>query len=64
MGRRFTAISALPSFLMPCLNCGGRLVVTSVEPASSRDDLEDITHRCDQCGTEVTRTVRREASVA
>jgi hypothetical protein len=56
--------SALPTLIMPCLNCGGRLIMASVEPTSFGDDLDDITHRCNQCGAEVTRTVRRGKQVA
>jgi predicted RNA-binding Zn-ribbon protein involved in translation (DUF1610 family) len=62
------APSRLPSLLLPCPHCGHRMVITAVEPALSADgatanDLQDVTHSCEQCGTELTRMVRPLASV-
>src|SRR5215471_5756578 len=56
--------SHLPSFLLPCPQCGHRMAVTAVTPARSgggaeSSNLKDITHGCMQCGTTLTRTVRR-----
>jgi predicted RNA-binding Zn-ribbon protein involved in translation (DUF1610 family) len=57
------APSRLPSLLLPCPHCGHRMVITAVEPAlfvdgATANDLQDVTHSCEQCGTELTRTVR------
>ena len=56
--------SHLPSFLLPCPHCGHRMAITAVAPVRPSDsaessNLEDITHGCVQCGTTLTRTVRR-----
>ena len=53
-------LSLLPTFLLPCAICGGRMVITTVEPAwldsgARSDDLEDVTHTCVQCGAMLTR---------
>ena len=34
------------------------MFVKSVEPTRFAADLEDVTHACAQCGTELVRTVR------
>ena len=52
---------------MPCPYCGNRMVVTAVEPTSANDshgELEDVTHACQSCGTELVRTVSQEPKVA
>ena len=67
MLKRVALPSFLPSLIMPCPYCGHRMVVTSIEPAastSSESDLEDVTHACKQCGTELVRTVSPEPKVA
>ena len=59
--------SYLPSLIMPCPYCGHRMVVTAIEPtesADSRTELEDVTHGCKSCGTELVRTVSQEPRVA
>jgi predicted RNA-binding Zn-ribbon protein involved in translation (DUF1610 family) len=55
--------SHLPSFLLPCPQCGNRMVVRAVTPVplendTASSDLDDITYGCVQCGTTMTRTVR------
>jgi hypothetical protein len=55
------APSHLPSFLLPCLHCGGRIAITAVAPAlyangAASNDLEDVTHTCVQCGTMLIST--------
>ena len=58
-------LSALPSLIIPCPRCGGRLTATSVKPAmfmADSADLEDIAHGCARCGTELIRTVIAEQS--
>jgi predicted RNA-binding Zn-ribbon protein involved in translation (DUF1610 family) len=57
------APSSLPSLFLPCPHCGDRMAVVAVEPAplardTASNDLEDVTHGCEQCGTTVIRTVR------
>ena len=63
MYRRDVAPSWLPTFLLPCPNCGHRMTITSVVPTkieagTKSSDLEDVTHGCRQCGTTLTRTIR------
>ena len=60
MERRPARTSYLPSFLIPCPYCSGRMTVTSIKPTMFAADLEDITHGCKHCGTELTRTVTVE----
>jgi transcription elongation factor Elf1 len=66
MFKRVPLPSFLPSLIMPCPYCGHRMVVTAIEPAVSAGaaDLEDVTHSCKQCGTELVRTVSPEPKVA
>ncbi len=57
------ALSALPSLIIPCPRCGGRLTTTSIKPAMFAAEsaaLEDIAHGCARCGTELVRTVLAE----
>ena len=63
MHRKDISPSRLPSFLLPCPHCGHRMDIFSVKPAplgngSVANDLEDVTHRCVQCGTSLSRMVR------
>jgi hypothetical protein len=60
MERRPPRTSYLPSFLIPCPYCGGRMTVISISSTMFAADLEDITHGCKHCGTELTRTVSVE----
>src|ERR1700674_1794283 len=67
MFHRASLPSHLPSLIMPCPYCGHRMVVTSIEPTSSTAsevELEDVTHACKSCGTELIRTVSPEPKVA
>jgi predicted RNA-binding Zn-ribbon protein involved in translation (DUF1610 family) len=63
MERKDVASSRLPTFLLPCPQCGQRMAILAVSPAT-RDaggeahGLEDVTHGCPQCGTTLTRMVR------
>jgi hypothetical protein len=56
MGRA-SALSYLPSMLLPCPACGSRFELKAIEPDPIAQDLDNITHACVQCGTELTRTV-------
>ena len=55
--------SHLPSFILPCPYCGRRMSFKAAEPMRFAAELEDVTHACGQCGTELVRTVRRAAAV-
>jgi hypothetical protein len=59
--RRATSRSQLPSFLIPCPHCGGRMAMKMIKPVFFADDLEEITHVCDGCGSELSRTARLPA---
>jgi hypothetical protein len=56
------ASSQLPSLIMPCPVCTGRLVFCSVTPTKPPSDLEDSVFACDRCGTQVIRTTFRKAT--
>ena len=59
MRPRHVASSGLPSLIMPCPTCGGRMPIKAVEPTKFEADWQDVTHACASCGTELIRTVRR-----
>ena len=59
MNRRKVPMSYLPSLIMPCPSCGGRMPIKSVEPAPFAAELDEVTHGCAPCGTELVRTIRR-----
>jgi hypothetical protein len=61
--------SGLPSFMLPCTQCGHRMMFASVEPArlaggAASNDLEDITHSCVQCGSTLIRTMPSPSAAA
>jgi hypothetical protein len=61
--------SRLPSLLIPCPHCVHRMVIATIEPAllahgTASNDLEDVTHRCMQCGTTIIRTIRSLSGIA
>jgi hypothetical protein len=63
MYRKDAPPSGLPSFMLPCAQCGHKMMFASVEPArlgsgAASNDLEDITHSCVHCGTTLIRTMR------
>jgi DNA-directed RNA polymerase subunit RPC12/RpoP len=63
------APSRLPSLLVPCPHCVHRMVIAAVEPAllangATSNDLQDITHRCVQCGTTLIRRIRSLSGAA
>jgi predicted RNA-binding Zn-ribbon protein involved in translation (DUF1610 family) len=55
------AASYLPSFILPCPYCGRRMSVQAAEPTRFAAQFEDVTHACNQCGTELVRTVQRDS---
>jgi hypothetical protein len=59
MNRAIASESRLPALLIPCAQCGGRMAIRLIKPAMFADDVEDIIHRCDGCGAELTRSVKR-----
>jgi hypothetical protein len=59
MNRALATASKLPAFLIPCPLCGGRMAIRLVTPTIFADDVDDITHSCNGCGAELTRTVKR-----
>jgi DNA-directed RNA polymerase subunit RPC12/RpoP len=53
---RFQAVppSSLPSLMMPCPVCAGRMVYSARRPISS--EVEDTVYACRRCGAELIRT--------
>jgi len=56
---RAASPSQLPSLIMPCPICTGRLVFRFVTPSQPASDLEDSVYGCERCDTEVVRTTLR-----
>ena len=55
--------SSLPSLMMPCPVCAGRMAFHARRPISG--DIEDTVYACRSCGTELIRTtVRRDTPSA
>jgi DNA-directed RNA polymerase subunit RPC12/RpoP len=51
--------SGLPSLIMPCPVCSGRMAYHARRPVTA--DVEDTVYACRRCGAEVVRTtVRRD----
>jgi len=46
--------SSLPSLMMPCPVCAGRMVYHGRRPISA--DVEDTIYACKRCGAELIRT--------
>jgi DNA-directed RNA polymerase subunit RPC12/RpoP len=46
--------SSLPSLMMPCPVCAGRMVYNTKRPISS--EVEDTVYACRRCGAELIRT--------
>ena len=62
MRQQRVASSQLPSLIMPCPVCTGRLVFSSVTPTKPLSDLEDSTYACERCGPQVIRATFRTAT--
>lgn len=56
--------SQLPSLIMPCPVCTGRLVFKAVMVSKPASEVEDHVHACDRCGAQVIRTTRRRSTSA
>ena len=54
--------SSLPSLMMPCPVCAGRMVYRARRPIAS--DVEDTVYACQRCGTELIRTSVRQIKSA
>ncbi len=54
--------SSLPSLMMPCPVCAGRMVYHARRPITS--DVEDTVYACRRCGTELIRTSVRQIQSA
>jgi len=50
--------SSLPSLMMPCPVCAGRMVYSTKRPSSA--EVEDTVYACGRCGTELIRTSVRQ----
>jgi hypothetical protein len=52
--------SSLPSLMMPCPVCAGRMVYHGRRPIST--DIEDTVYACKNCGAELIRTSVRQTA--
>jgi len=52
--------SSLPSLMMPCPVCAGRMVFSGRHPISA--DVEDTVYTCHRCGAELIRTSMRKTA--
>ena len=43
----------------PCPSCERRMTVKQVTPVLFASELDDVIYGCEDCGTEVKRTVKR-----
>jgi len=66
MPRHF-APSFLPSLIIPCPQCGRTMVATEAHSSGKTDptltdspELEEVTHSCKHCRSELTRMIRIE----
>jgi hypothetical protein len=50
--------SSLPSLMMPCPVCAGRMVFNGRRPVAA--DVEDTVYACRSCGAELIRTSVRK----
>jgi DNA-directed RNA polymerase subunit RPC12/RpoP len=50
--------SGLPSLIMPCPICSGRMVYQARRPVTA--DVEDTIYACRRCGAEMVRTSMRQ----
>ena len=50
--------SSLPSLMMPCPACAGRMVFHTRRPVTA--EVEDTVYACRSCGTELIRTSVRQ----
>jgi DNA-directed RNA polymerase subunit RPC12/RpoP len=60
MRHHHTASSSLPSLMMPCPVCAGRMVYNGRRPIAA--DIEDTIYACKRCGAELIRTSVRQTA--
>jgi len=60
--RHQTAASSLPSLMMPCPVCAGRMAYHGRRAVSA--EMEDTIYTCRQCGAELVRTSIRKAATS
>jgi DNA-directed RNA polymerase subunit RPC12/RpoP len=53
--------SSLPSLMMPCPVCAGRMVYHGRRPIAA--DVEDTVYACKRCGAELIRTSVRKTTI-
>ena len=51
--------SSLPSLIIPCPHCLGRMVFSTIRTTKTERDVQDMVYACQQCGTELLRTTYR-----
>jgi DNA-directed RNA polymerase subunit RPC12/RpoP len=54
--------SSLPSLMMPCPICAGRMAFHARHPVSA--EVEDTVYACRNCGAELIRTSVRQGAYA
>jgi hypothetical protein len=54
------AASSLPSLMMPCPVCAGRMAYNGRRPVSA--EVEDTVYACGRCGAELIRTSVRKTA--
>jgi hypothetical protein len=52
--------SSLPSLMMPCPTCAGRMAYRGQRPVSA--EIEDTVYACRRCGAELVRTSMRSVA--
>ena len=52
--------SSLPSLIMPCPVCSGRMAYQARRPVTA--EVEDTVYACRRCGAELVRTSVRQAT--
>jgi DNA-directed RNA polymerase subunit RPC12/RpoP len=62
MRHQLNPASSLPSLMMPCPVCAGRMVYQGRRVIAP--DVEDTVYACKRCGAELIRTSVRTASEA
>ena len=58
--RAASPASSLPSLMMPCPVCAGRMVYHGLRPIEA--DVEDTVYACRRCGAELIRTSVRKGA--
>ena len=56
--------SSLPSLIIPCPRCLGRMIFRSIRTMKTERNIQDMVYACEQCGTELLRTTYRTVDPA